>query len=187
MRDHPHPPALHRLRGPAVTLSLAAALSAVLGVALSDAAAPRPSTLGVAKGVTVAGRLSNVVTNSRGVTVYTLSGDTPHHLKCTKASGCLTFWPPVTVRTAHTRLSAAPGIHGRLALLHRDGFFQVTLGGHPLYTFFGDHGRRRSTTGQGIVSFGGTWKVVTVSTGTQHSTTTTSTTSTTSTSSPYIY
>ena len=149
---------------------------AVLGVALSDAAGTRQSTLGVAKGVTVAGHASNIVTNSRGVTVYTLSGDTARHLKCTKASGCLTIWPPVTVHAKSTKLSAAAGIHGRLALLHRDGFFQVTLGGHPLYRFLLDQSKRRSVAGQGIVSFGGTWKVVTVSTPTQHTTTTSSTT-----------
>ena len=185
MRERSHSRALHHLGGAVATLTLAAALAAVLGVTLSDAAGTRPSTLGVAKGVTVAGHPSSIVTNSRGLTVYTLSGDTARHLKCTKASVCLTFWPPVTVPTSSTKLSAAPGIRGRLALLHRDGFFQVTLGGHPLYTFFGDHNRRRSATGQGIVSFGGTWKVVTVSTRSQHTTTTTSTTSSVST--PYTY
>jgi predicted lipoprotein with Yx(FWY)xxD motif len=184
MRDRPHSPARRRLRGAAATLALAAALAVVLGVAMSDAAATRPTTLGIAKGVTVAGHSMNIVTTSRGLTVYTLSGETTRHLKCTKAAGCLTFWPPVTVRTRSTKLSAATGIHGRLALLHRDGVFQVTLGGHPLYRFFADHSRRRSATGQGIVSFGGTWKVVTVASHTQHTTTTTTTTSSTN---PYGY
>jgi predicted lipoprotein with Yx(FWY)xxD motif len=186
MRNRLHPPARRRLRGAAATLALAGALAVVLGVTLSEAAPTRPTTLGIAKGVTVGGHASNIVTNSRGVTVYTLSGDTAHHIKCTKANGCLTFWPPVTVHSKSTKLTAAPGIHGRLALLHRDGFFQVTLGGHPLYTFLEDHGKRRSATGQGIVSFGGTWKVIAITSQTQHTTSTT-TTSTSASSPAYGY
>lgn len=188
MNDHPQSP-VQRPRAGLAVLALAFALVAVAGVALARASVPKPTTLGVAKAVSVAGRSESIVTNSRGLTVYTLSGETTHHLKCTRASGCLPIWVPVTVRARNTKLSAAHGIPGRVAVLHRDGLFQVTLGGHPLYTFAGDGARKRSAAGQGIVSFGGTWKVIALRAAAQHaapSTTTSTTTSTTSVN-PYGY
>jgi hypothetical protein len=57
------------------------------------------------------------------------------------------------------RLSKAPGINGKLGVWRRDGLLQVTLGGHPLYTFAGDS-QRDAATGNGIHSFGGTWHVI---------------------------
>jgi predicted lipoprotein with Yx(FWY)xxD motif len=94
---------------------------------------------------------------AHGFAVYTLSGDSKSHPKCTSAT-CLGFWPPVTVKSAHA-VSKAPGIKGRLGVWHRKGFNQVTLGGHPLYMFSLDK-RNGAATGEGIVSFGGTWHVV---------------------------
>jgi predicted lipoprotein with Yx(FWY)xxD motif len=103
-----------------------------------------------------------IVVSSRGLTVYELSGETTHHLLCTKASGCFGFWPPLTVHSAKTKLSA-PGIHGKLGVIHRNGLFQVTLSGHPLYLYAGDGGKKGNATGQGIMTFGGTWHVVATS------------------------
>ena len=186
MRDHPQPRPLHRVRAGLAVIALAAALVVLAGVALSDAAAPpKATTLGLATGVTVAGRTQSIVTSSRGLTVYTLSGDSARHAKCTKANACFTVWPPVRVSSRRAKLSAARGIRGRLGVLHRDGIFQLTLGGRPLYTYIGDGGHKRSAAGEGIVSFGGTWRVIAVRTTSSH--TTTSTTSTTSTPNPYGY
>jgi predicted lipoprotein with Yx(FWY)xxD motif len=94
---------------------------------------------------------------SRGSAVYTLSGDSQQHPKCT-STVCLGFWPPVTVSSAK-KLSKAPGIKGKLRVWRHKGFKQITLGGHPLYMFSLDK-PNGAATGEGIVSFGGTWHVV---------------------------
>lgn len=143
--------------------SLVAGLAGVGAAALTGlAAAKSPTTLGITKSVPVKSRIDSVVVNAKGLTVYTLSGETAHHVKCTKANTCLQFWFPVEVSSARTKLSAANGIKGKLSRLHRGGFYQVTLGGRPLYTFVGDGAKQRRATGEGIVSFGGTWHVIAV-------------------------
>jgi predicted lipoprotein with Yx(FWY)xxD motif len=118
------------------------------------------STLQIANGASVNGQTSpeNLLTNASGSAVYTLSGDSIHHAKCTAANGCFKVWRPVKVASAR-RLSKAPGINGKLGVWRRDGLLQVTLGGHPLYTFAGDS-QRDAATGNGIHSFGGTWHVI---------------------------
>ena len=90
--------------------------------------------------------------------MYTLSGDTPKHMKCTRNNGCFRFWPPVTVKG---RASKAAGVKGKLGTFKRNGFTQVTLNGHPLYTYAGDGNRAGVVNGNGIKTFGGTWHVVT--------------------------
>jgi predicted lipoprotein with Yx(FWY)xxD motif len=103
-----------------------------------------------------------IVVDSHGLTVYELSPETTHHLLCTKTKGCFAAWSPLTVRSAKTKLTAT-GANGRLGLLHRNGFFQLTLAGHPLYHFIGDSSRRGNAKGQGLHTFGGHWHVVTAS------------------------
>jgi predicted lipoprotein with Yx(FWY)xxD motif len=117
-----------------------------------------------------------IVVNPSSRTVYELRPETRHHLLCT-SKACFQFWPPVKVRSAKAKLTKAAGIKGRLGVLHRDGFFQVTLGGLPLYRFSGDS-RAGQTNGQGLMTFGGTWHVVTASShkSSQGSTTTSPTT-----------
>jgi predicted lipoprotein with Yx(FWY)xxD motif len=108
----------------------------------------------------VNGTTKTVVVNAHGVTLYTLSGETAKHLKCTSAA-CLSAWPPYKV-TAGARLTKTRAIRGTIGRLHRISarFYQVTLNGHPLYTFIGDSGQKGSAKGQGITAFGGTWHVV---------------------------
>jgi predicted lipoprotein with Yx(FWY)xxD motif len=103
----------------------------------------------------------NIAVNSRGFALYTLSGETTHHPECTKANGCFQFWPPLKVKSAKS-LSKAAGIKGKLGTWHRNGFIQVTLAGHPLYTFSNDK-QKRVATGEALATFGGTWHVVTAS------------------------
>jgi predicted lipoprotein with Yx(FWY)xxD motif len=98
-----------------------------------------------------------IVVASSGRTVYTLSGETTHHLLCT-SSQCMHFWPPITT-SAHGKLKAGNGVSGKLGRISRNGKFQVTLGGHPLYRYSGDSGAGQAN-GEGIKSFGGTWHVV---------------------------
>ena len=96
-----------------------------------------------------------VVTNAKGFAVYTLSGDTAKHPKCTKADGCFKFWPPVKVSSA-TKLTKAPGVRGKLGTWRRNGFMQLTLNGHPLYTFINDS-QKGKATGEDLHGFGGVW------------------------------
>lgn len=120
-----------------------------------------------------------IVVDSGGRTVYELSPETTRHLMCTKAKRCFSAWPPLEVSSAKAKLTAAAGIKGKLGILHRNGIFQVTLGGHPLYHFAGDRSKPGAAAGQGLHSFGGRWHVVmTESAATTPSTPTTPTTTT---------
>ena len=79
------------------------ALAAVIAVMAMSANAAS-TTIGV-KTVKVGGKSEPIAVNSKGVTVYTLSGDSTKHLECTKAQRCFTAWPPVTV---HGKPTMAP-------------------------------------------------------------------------------
>jgi predicted lipoprotein with Yx(FWY)xxD motif len=127
-----------------------------------------------------------LVVSASGRTLYALRPETAHHLLC-KNSQCFMFWPPLKV-SKNAKLTAAKGIKGKLGKLHRNGFYQVTLGGDPLYMFAEDSGKGQAN-GNGIKSFGGTWHVIATSASKQDPpTTTTSTTTTTqSTTSTYSY
>jgi predicted lipoprotein with Yx(FWY)xxD motif len=136
-----------------VAMLAIAAIIAVMAMS-ADAAS---TTIGV-KSAKVGGKRESIGVNSRGVAVYWLSGDTKKHMECRKSNGCFAAWPPVTVKGHATK---AAGIKGKLGTFKRNGFTQVTLGGHPLYTFAGDHNRPGVVNGNGLVAFGGTWHVVT--------------------------
>ena len=122
-----------------------------------------------------------IVTTSSGAALYALSGETTHHLKCTN-SRASSFWPPLKAKSAKS-LSKATGIKGKLGIIHRNGFSQVTLAGHPLYRFALDK-QKRVATGQDVMNFGGTWHVVTAS---SHKTSSSSTTTGSTTTSPGYY
>lgn len=147
-----------RVRGTAVSLIALAAGLGLAGIALA-----KTFTLHEAKNAAVTNQAhhtihENIVVISTGRAVYELSGDSKRTPKCTKASGCFSFWPPVTV-PSKSSLSKGPGVPGTLGTWSRNGFIQVTLNGHPLYTFALDT-KSADATGQGIRSFGGTWSVV---------------------------
>lgn len=143
-------------------VSATAAVAIALTLAITAGAATSARTLTVTRSHLngPSGRRTEfIVTNSRRVAVYWLTGDTTRHRECTAGNGCFSFWPPVKLARG-ARLTRAAGIFGRLGHFRRDGFTQVTLNGHPLYTFAPDGGRRGRATGDGIVSFGGTWHVI---------------------------
>jgi predicted lipoprotein with Yx(FWY)xxD motif len=156
----------------AIALLLVTALAG-FGLAAGLALAKTRTVLKTADNTTLS---KTIVVDSRGLTVYTLSGESSHHLKCKKAGGCFANWPPVTVSSAKTKLKAAAGVKGKLRLLHRSGIFQVTLNGHPLYRFVGDASKKGRATGEGITAFGGTWHVVAASSSATTTPTTTNTT-----------
>jgi len=140
-----------------------AALAGLASAAMVGLAVAKTLTLQVAKGASVTNQSGStkteaIVVNTKGRAVYMLSGDTTKHPKCTKANTCFQFWPPVTVSSAKG-LSKATGIKGKLGVFKRNGRMQLTLGGHPLYTFSQDH-QKHHATGEALVAFGGTWHVV---------------------------
>jgi predicted lipoprotein with Yx(FWY)xxD motif len=169
------------LKAAVVTAAAVAGLAtaAVVGVAIA-----KTFTVQVAKSARVTNQSGTTKTESiavtaRGRALYVLTGDSSRHPKCTKASGCFGFWPPLTVSSRRS-LTKASAIHGKLGIWHRNGFLQVTLAGHPLYRYAGDS-RKDSAIGQGIRSFGGTWHVITVAAAGGGTTTSTGTTSPTTT------
>jgi predicted lipoprotein with Yx(FWY)xxD motif len=124
-----------------------------------------------------------VAVSSSGRTLYTLSGESTHHLLC-KTSECFKFWPPVRMTPSTAKLKAGPGLQGHLGTLRRsNGIVQVTLRGKPLYRFSGDSAKGQAN-GEGIVSFGGTWHAARATTNATPSTPMTSPTPTPAPASP---
>jgi predicted lipoprotein with Yx(FWY)xxD motif len=96
-----------------------------------------------------------VVEAKKGMSLYYLIGDKEGRL-C-KTSTCTSFWPPLTVKSLHTKVVKGKGINGKLTVFKRaDGKFQVALRGKALYRFAGDSAKGQAN-GEGIQSFGGTW------------------------------
>ena len=129
-----------------------AAAIAVGGVALAGGTPTVRAAHNAALGRTI-------VVDGHGRTLYALRPETTRHLLC-KSSACLAAWPRLTVPAHHGKLTAGPGVTGRLATLRRsDGRLQVTLRGMPLYRVAGDSAKGQAH-GAGIKSFGGTWHAV---------------------------
>jgi predicted lipoprotein with Yx(FWY)xxD motif len=162
-----------------IALLAGGALAVLTGLAIA-----KTFTLTVARNATVAGKTEAIAVVAHGRPVYTLSGETARHLKCTKANQCLSFWFPVTVKSRKSKPTAAPGIKGKLGKIRRNGVFQVTLSGHPLYTFKFDS-KADVATGEGIKSFGGVWHVVKASRQASKTTSTGTTMSTPTSTYPY--
>lgn len=166
-----------------ITLAALAGL-ATAALAGGMALAKSQPTLRTASNATIG---KTIVVNGHGLTVYELRPETTTHLLCTSAQ-CLKFWPMVTVSSRTAKLTKTAAVKGKLGILHRNGKFQVTLAGRPLYRFAGDAAKPGAASGQGIKAFGGTWHVVTTgpasTSGSSTTTMTTDTTTTTSTTPP---
>jgi predicted lipoprotein with Yx(FWY)xxD motif len=169
-----------------VALAAGAGLATLAGMALAKTFTLNVAKHGEVTDTTMTKTEEPIAVNSHGIAVYRLAGETTHHFLCTNANGCLSFWFPVTA-PAHGKPTAAAGIKGKLGKVKRGSVSQLTLGGHPLYTFKLDGHEKAHATGEGIVSFGGTWHVITASAkGGTTSTNPTTSTSTTTTM-PCIY
>jgi predicted lipoprotein with Yx(FWY)xxD motif len=165
-------------------LSAAAAVIALAGLTTLAIAKTTKKAKPLVKTAHNATLKATILVDPNGRTLYELRPETSKHLLC-KVSLCFQFWPPAKVGK-HTKLAKGTGVNGTLGRLHRSGFDQLTLNGHPLYRYLGDTGKG-STNGQGIVHFGGTWHVVKESSSSKSTQTTTTTTSTSTSSSPYQY
>lgn len=101
-------------------------------------------------------KLGQILTDSKGDTVYVFAKDTG--AKSTCSGSCAGVWPPVM--TSGTPKAGNGVVASKLATTKRsDGSTQVTYAGHPLYTYTAD-ASPGDTTGNGINSFGAVWNAV---------------------------
>jgi len=97
--------------------------------------------------------------NGVDATLYAFTRDTPAMSNCNTL--CAMIWPPVLTQTAPSAIDAANG--SLLGVIQRrDGTFQVTYKGHPLY-YFAPALITGNTSGNGVRAFGGTFDTVNVS------------------------
>jgi predicted lipoprotein with Yx(FWY)xxD motif len=100
--------------------------------------------------------LGTILVTSTGRTVYEFGRDTGNMSTCT--GGCASIWPPVIAPA--TLPASLPGVSGQLGSTTRaDGGTQLTIAGHPVYTYSGDNAPG-DTNGQGLQLNGGVWHVV---------------------------
>jgi len=96
---------------------------------------------------------SGFVAPATSRTVYALSGDSPTAPTCTVGNTCTAAWFPV-VPPAGVALST-----GFTSFTRSDNAtLELAYQGHPLYTYIGDSAAGQ-TTGNLLVSFGGTWTI----------------------------
>ena len=92
-------------------------------------------------------------------TLYAFTADTPTTSNCNGM--CAMIWPPVMTTTPAT-VSGTQVSGGKLGTIQRkDGTFQVTYNGHPLYFFA--KALDSGTEGNNVTAFGGTFNTVNVS------------------------
>jgi predicted lipoprotein with Yx(FWY)xxD motif len=132
----------------------AVAGASVVALALLGAALATPKSQPVATGPDVLKARTiggvNLLTNSRGLTVYWFAPDTSTKSAC--YGSCAAYWPPVTGTP-----SAGPGVTGTLGTITRtDGTKQATYDGHPLYTYVADSAPG-SASGNNLNLNGGLW------------------------------
>jgi predicted lipoprotein with Yx(FWY)xxD motif len=139
-------------RAAAAAVSVAALV--LLGVAVAGASGPGASPVGELGTAQIAG--ATVLTDAKGLTLYSFAPDTPSMSNCNGT--CAGYWPPVTGTPA-----AGPGVTGKLSTIKRsDGTTQAVYNGHPLYTYVGDAAPGQAH-GNNLNLNGGLWHEVTVS------------------------
>ena len=96
-----------------------------------------------------------VLVDGQGRTLYQFANDMNNKSTCTDA--CAVNWPYAPAPDSLPM--SLPGVIGTLGTTTRhDGHRQLTVAGHPLYTFVGD-ATPGQTNGQGINLNGGVWTV----------------------------
>jgi len=145
------PPAAARAAG-LTAAGLAAAALVLFGLVVAGASSTAPAATGTALKTTTIGG-TTVLTNAKGLTLYSFAPDTPAASKC--YGSCAAYWPPVTGTTA-----AGQGLPGKVATIKRtDGTEQLTYNGHPLYTYIGDTAPGQAK-GNNLNLNGGLWHEV---------------------------
>lgn len=125
------------------------------GGSAGSAPAPVPSATGDALSAQGTA-LGTILVDGQGRTVYEFANDTSSKSTC--AAACAANWRYVPAPASLPM--SLPGVTGTLGTTTRDGgATQLTVAGHPVYTFVGDS-TPGQTTGQGITLDGGLWTVV---------------------------
>lgn len=91
--------------------------------------------------------LGAIVIAGSGRTVYVFDKDSPGSGTSACTGGCASLWRAVTTTAATPSVSGVTGAVGTIT--RADGAKQLTLAGHPLYTYAGDSASGQ-TTGQGV-------------------------------------
>lgn len=142
-------------------LVVGAISAAVAGCGGSGSTGPRPAVAPASKatGALVSGQsasLGEILVNEQGRTIYQFANDKHGMSVCTGV--CAQNWPVVTAPASLP--SSLPGVTGKLGVTIRaDGAHQLTVGGHPVYTFAGDSAPGQ-TNGQDKTLNGGLWTVL---------------------------
>lgn len=154
-----------RTRRTRLLLALPAAAAIAAAAAACGSSSPPSSASGGSgstHAATTAGSLKTtniggvtVLTNAKGLTLYSFAPDTPAKSDCNGA--CAVNWPPVHGPAA---ASGAKGMFGTIT--RSGGATQATFDGHPLYTFKADTAPGQAK-GNGLNAFGGLWHEVTTS------------------------
>jgi predicted lipoprotein with Yx(FWY)xxD motif len=126
----------------------AAALIVTAGLA---AAATSATSVGVSQS-----KFGRILIDGHGRSLYLFDRDRNSKSSC--YGGCAGEWPPLIVSgKPHATSGVKAALLGRTK--RRDGRWQVTFRGHPLYTFAGDAAKGQ-TNGEGLDDFGGWWYLV---------------------------
>jgi len=99
--------------------------------------------------MTPSGKLGTIVTDSKGMTLYTYAKDTTGVSNC--SGGCLKAWPAYAAPSQNVTVPANVTVIKR-----SDGTFQYAWKGMPLYYYISDT-KAGDVTGNGV---GGVWSVV---------------------------
>jgi predicted lipoprotein with Yx(FWY)xxD motif len=119
-------------------------------VALSLIASPTMADHHSAKATKTATANINILTNSKGMTLYTLEADKPGVSVC--YGKCAKLWPPHMAESSSVN-------EGDFSVIARDdGSKQWAYKGKPLYTWIKDQ-KPGDTTGHGVVGATGLWLV----------------------------
>jgi predicted lipoprotein with Yx(FWY)xxD motif len=167
----PRGPLAHWLLAGGLALGAAAAVAACSSSSSSTAAgspASAPAGASSPASVTIGMKsipgVGTVLVNGQGQTLYLLTSEKGGKITCTQANGCTQVWPETLLGQGMTAAKAGSGVQPSLLGTVRDatGSLEVTYNGWPVYTFSGDSGPG-AAKGQGLVSFGGTWYVLSAS------------------------
>jgi predicted lipoprotein with Yx(FWY)xxD motif len=131
------------------------ALILATGALLAIAGFASASTLATSVGVTQS-KFGRILVDGHGHSLYVFERDRNGKSSC--YGGCAGEWPPLLVSgKPHAKSGLKASLLGRTK--RRDGRWQVTYKGHPLYTFTGDTAKGE-TNGEGLDDFGGWWYLV---------------------------
>lgn len=136
-------------------LALTAACNPYTAPSTAGASAPAPAATGAPIAAASTG-LGTVLVNRQGRTVYDFANDTGSTSTCN--GSCSETWMPVAAPA--TLPASLPGVPAKLGSTQRDdGIEQLTVAGHPVYTFEGDTAPGQ-TNGNGLTLNGGLWTAV---------------------------